>query len=275
MWPQAPETYPAALSIRSLNCARPAGVRQCCGDRALVDFCLTHRPSGSTGSFPDRWPPQRAERIGAILFVPPGVTFAGSFAPGRHRSLCCRIDARYFDGRLDGLKGRALAECLDVKSLDVAHDLRRLAREVAQPSFVSQVIREALLVTLCADLVLHLQSIPASPARIAGLSPWRLRLIEERIRSPEPLPKVEELAALCRLSTRQLSRAFKDETGQTLQARIKTAGVARARQMLAAGDLAIGDIAARLGFSSHASFTAAFVRATGSRPKDARDRCDA
>jgi AraC family transcriptional regulator len=207
-----------------------------------------------------------------ILFIPPGMALNGSWGAGRQRSLSCLIDAGNFGDGLADLGDRALVECLNVRDHDIMYGLQRLARETAQPSFVSPVLREALLVTLSADLLRHLSILDRREAGASGLAPWRMRLIEDRIRSPEPLPKVSELAALCRMSTRHLARAFKNETGATLRQRIKAAGLARAQQMLAEGHAPIKQIAGQLGFASTSSFSSAFLRATGNRPKDTRAR---
>jgi len=250
----------------------PMHADRTCEDHAFIDLCLTLRPSPARGRYIERWPASRFEPIGMILLIPPGLTLEGTWGAGRQRSLSCFIDASNFGGRLNDLSDRALLECLDVKNGDVLHDMRRLCREMDQPSFVSPVLKDALVITLSADLLRHLCAIGEADSGATGLAPWRMRLIEERIRSPEPLPRVAELALLCKMSTRHLARAFKSETGATLRERIKAAGLARAEQLLAEGRTPIKQIAAQLGFASTSSFSSAYMRATGDRPKDARAR---
>jgi len=260
------------VEFRSHEWPEPMHADRACEDHAFIDLCLTLRPTPARGRYIERWPAGRFEPIGMILFIPPGMTLEGTCGAGRQRSLSCFIDASNFDGRLGDLSDRALLECLDIRNADVLHDMHRLSREIDQPSFVSPVLKDALVITLSADLLRHLCAIGEADGGASGLAPWRMRLIEERIRSPEPLPRVAELAALCKMSTRHLARAFKSETGATVRERIKAAGLARAQQMLTEGRVPIKQIAAQLGFASTSSFSSAYMRATGDRPKDTRAR---
>ena len=47
-----------------------------------------------------------------------------------------------------------------------------------------------------------------------GLAPWRLRLIEERLRELRASPSLSELAALCHLSVRQLTQRVTPGNGR-------------------------------------------------------------
>ena len=75
-----------------------------------------------------------------------------------------------------------------------------------------------------------------------------------------------ELAADCRVSRSHLSRAFAESTGATLADHAANLRVARAKELMTAGDLTMSDIAVRLGFASPSAFGAAFRRATGLSP---------
>src|SRR3546814_18606710 len=46
-----------------------------------------------------------------------------------------------------------------------------------------------------------------------GLSSWRLRLIDERLHEGRDAPTLTELAELCKLSVRQLTRGFRASRG--------------------------------------------------------------
>ena len=266
------EAFRSEVELRSHEWSQPSYSDRFCGDQAFLDMCLSPRPTPARGRYVERWPPGRIEPIGSILFIPPGMTLAGSCGAGKQQSLSCFIDARYFDNAQDDLTDRALVECLDIKSIDVWNGLRRLLREKLHPDLASPIFIEGLLITISVDLIRHLQSVKVRTSGLSGLAPWRMRLIEERIRSEEPLPSVAELADLCRMSRRHLARAFRNETGGTLRDRIKAAGLARAQQMLADGSAPIKQIAADLGFAGTSSFSSAFLRATGTRPTDARAR---
>ena len=74
------------------------------------------------------------------------------------------------------------------------------------------------------------------------------------------------------MSVRHLTRAFKAETGMTIATFVEHAMVDRARILLSNSDHSIGEIATRLGFSTHSNFTYAFRRATGLLPAEFRRR---
>lgn len=269
---QAGQGLGSEIELRRHEWPRPLSSDLTCRDQAFLDMCLNRRPTPARGRYVDRWPPSRVEPIGSILFIPPGMTFSGSCGAGKQDSLSCFIDARHFANALDDISDRALVECLDVRSADVCNGLRRLLQEKLNPGLASPLFIEALLITVSVDLIRRLQDVKARTTGQIGLAPWRMRLIEERIRSEAPLPSVAELADLCRMSRRHLARAFRNDTGATLKDRIKAAGLARAEQLLADGDAPIKQIAADLGFAATSSFSSAFLRATGVRPSEARAR---
>ncbi len=104
-----------------------------------------------------------------------------------------------------------------------------------------------------------------------GLPGWRLRLIDQRLHDEPMPPSLAELAELCRLSVRQLSRAFRASRGQSIGSYIAERRLDHARRMLTAG-MSVKAVAYSTGFSAPSNFTAAFVRATGETPRQYRAR---
>ncbi len=102
------------------------------------------------------------------------------------------------------------------------------------------------------------------------MTPARLRRLEERLNADMPMPSIEELALCCGISKRHLARAFRDETGRTIGEYVTLASRERACALLNTTDLPIHAVAAQAGFSSTASFSYAFRKATGIRPSDLR-----
>ena len=269
---QTAEAFRSEVELRNHDWPEPLSSDRVCEDQAFLDMCLSPRPTPARGRYVDRWPPGRIEPIGPILFIPPRMTLNGSCGAGTQTSLSCFIDGRYFESALEDLNDRALVECLDVKNIDVLKGLQRLLQEKLHPDLASPIFMEGLLIAVSVDLIRHLRNVKMRKAGPSGLAPWRMRLIEDRIRSEGPMPSVAELADLCRMSRRHLARTFRNESGGTLKDRIKGAGLARAHQMLADEDAPIKQIAADLGFAGTSSFSSAFLRATGMRPTDARTR---
>jgi AraC family transcriptional regulator len=101
------------------------------------------------------------------------------------------------------------------------------------------------------------------------LAQWRLRLIEERLREMHDVPSLEELAALCKLSVRQLTRGFRASRGCSIGDYVVNNRIDRAKQMLA-GDQSVKTVAYSLGFSSPSAFCFAFRRKTGMTPGEFR-----
>ncbi len=81
---------------------------------------------------------------------------------------------------------------------------------------------------------------------------------------------LEELAEAARLSSRQFSRAFRDETGQTPAKAVERLRVEAARQMLEQGRHTIETIAYETGFADRERMRRAFLRTIGQPPQAVR-----
>lgn len=85
-------------------------------------------------------------------------------------------------------------------------------------------------------------------------------------------PHVSELAAILGLTLRQLSDAFLAEVGERPAAYLKRRQIARAEELLEAGQLSTTQIAYCAGFGTRASFFRAFKRITGCTPRTHQKR---
>ncbi|MEP7455041.1 GlxA family transcriptional regulator [Phyllobacterium sp. SB3] len=81
---------------------------------------------------------------------------------------------------------------------------------------------------------------------------------------------LEELAEAANLSSRQFSRAFRDETGQTPAKAVERLRVEAARQMLEQGRHTIETIAFETGFADRERMRRAFLRTIGQPPQSVR-----
>ena len=81
---------------------------------------------------------------------------------------------------------------------------------------------------------------------------------------------VEELAAAARLSPRQFSRAFKDETGQSPAKAVENLRVEAARLMMEQGRHSMDVIADETGFGDRERMRRAFLRTLGQPPQAIR-----
>ena len=85
-------------------------------------------------------------------------------------------------------------------------------------------------------------------------------------------PNLEELAARLYVSRSKLCATFKAQTGESLGAYVRRRRLERAQDMLGNSDLAVAEIAHRLGYPHAAAFSTAFKQQTGLTPSGWRSR---
>jgi AraC family transcriptional regulator len=238
-----------------------------------VDLCLTPRPGNARACYRDRWNPHRFERLGQIFLVPPGEAMqARSDGNLSQSSILCHLDPepirKWFDGDLQWTD-RRLEASLDIRDTHVRNLLLRLAEELRHPGFASETLVELIVAQLAIELSRYCSAANNGPGG-GGLAPWRLRLIDERLREAQEAPTLTELADACRLSVRQLTRGFRASRGCSIGDYIASRRLDHAKQLLATGQ-SVKAIAYSLGFASPSSFCFAFRRATGQTPREFRN----
>jgi AraC family transcriptional regulator len=120
------------------------------------------------------------------------------------------------------------------------------------------------------ELSRHLAQIEERRQR-AGLSSWCLKRIDERLEDGSGPPTLAELAALCNMSVRHLTRAFRLSRGQSVGTYIAEQRIDHAKRLLALGQR-VKSVAHAAGFTAASNFAAAFLRATGETPRQYRQR---
>ncbi|MFP5304866.1 MAG: helix-turn-helix transcriptional regulator [Gammaproteobacteria bacterium] len=239
-----------------------------------LDLCLTPRPRNARACYRERWNPQRFERLGIVFVVPPHeVMQARSDGCGRQTSLICQLRpeplAEWLGKDLEWTD-RRLAASLDIADVNVRSLLLRLADEMRHPGFASQALVELIVAQLGIELSRYCGAVSEGGAS-GGLAAWRLRLIDERLREVREPPTLAELAGLCNLSVRQLTRGFRVSRGRSIGECIARSRLDHARRLLAT-DQSVKAIAYSLGFSSPSAFCFAFRRDTGETPRQFRQR---
>ena len=242
-------------------------------DRYHLNMCLTPRPLSSRGGYADRWGPHRLERLGDIFLLPPGESLFIRGGSGRQASLICHLDpvlVHDLAGQALAWDDQHLAATLDIGSARIRAILFRLTEEVRHPGLGW----DRMLGFLAGELALEvarycLESIQRPVT--GGLAGWRLRLIDERLAEEGRAPRLSELATLCNLSPRQLTRGFRVSRACSIGDYIEQRRMETAKRMLMAGD-SVKSIAFAMGFASASSFTFAFRRAVGASPSTFRQR---
>jgi len=236
-------------------------------DKIRVELCLNTRHRSARACFAG-WQSSRYERIGEVFVVPPTIEMAARSDEDRPlSSVVCLLELApvlaLFD-RLPEMSERFLLLGLDVRDAQVRQGLLRLADEARHPGFVSQILVESIAAQVSVDLLRYGMALPERSVQ-GGLAPWQLRRIEERLYEVREAPGLQELAGLCGLSVRQLTRAFRVARGCSVGRHVADRQIGHAKRLLAA-DESVASIAGTLGFSSSSNFCYAFRRATGLTP---------
>ena len=265
---------PAAhVLLARLGHAGPAEHRFARQDVFWVDLCLTPRRPRARARYVDRWGPHRFGNMGAIIALPPGFDLHLKHEGGRHISVICALQ---FDAVRQWLPedftwtDRRLEACLDISSSAIRALMLRLAQEMRLPGIGRREVSEALVVLLSVEIARYLIAI-GEPTERGGLAAWRLRVIDNRLAQPGEPPSLDELASLCDLSVRQLTRGFRTSRGCSIGDFLSQSRIEAAKRRLAT-DESLKSIAAALGFASQSTFTYTFRRATGVTPRDFRQR---
>lgn len=241
--------------------------------RYLINMCLTPRPLNAMAGYPGRWGPHRLERLGDIFLIPPGEQLRVRGDDGKQASLLCLLDAESIDalvGRPLQWGDRQLAATLDITSARIRNLLFRLTEEVHHPGFASERMLELLSGELAIEIGRFCLEVEDTPVT-GGLASWRLRLIDERLSGDAVAPTLKELARICNLSVRQLTRGFRISRGCSIGDYIERRQMEQAKRMLVAGE-SVKAIAFTMGYASPSSFTFAFRRAVGTSPGVFRNR---
>lgn len=238
-----------------------------------LELCVTPRAPNARGCFVEAWGGHRFVPLGDIVFIPPGHALrVRADAPAGGSAIICSFGGPYAERWLRGLEwtDQRLEAALDIASISIRRLLRSLAEEARAGRDDSAALMELLSGELAIELGRYFAAVEDLPSR-GGLAPWRLRLIDERLKLEGPPPELAELAETCGLSVRQLTRGYRVSRGCTVGATIAHDRIETAKRMLR-GDQSIKALSRTLGFATTSSFAAAFRRATALTPNQFRQR---
>ena len=238
-----------------------------------LELNLLPVPGGAGACFVDRWRPNRFEPLGDLFFLP-------AYRHVRFRSNCRQQNSVICDFSPDALENwfQSRLECSDSllqQALNLTNDrirtlLFRIVEEVRNPGFAAETMIELLVSQAAIELTRHMNGFEEE--RVAGgLASWRLKLVDQRLSDMTSQPSLTELAELCDLSVRQLTRAFRTSRGRSIGAYIAEKRTEHAKKLIASG-MSIKSVAYTMGFSAPSNFTAAFSRITGETPRQYRLR---
>ncbi|WP_345424092.1 AraC family transcriptional regulator [Halioxenophilus aromaticivorans] len=241
-----------------------------------MDFTLTPRPINARANYLNHWNSNRFEELGKLFLLPRGelLNTRGDGSPVQ-TSLVCRLSAESLHAWLDQdclISYRHLSSSLNILDNRITFLLTRLVAELKDPSFGSEVVIEHVTALLAIELSRYYKvEIPSSEMSKKGLTRAQLALIIERIQELDCPPTLKELASLCGLSVRHLTRAYRVSTGSTIGEKITEVRIENAIKLLRT-NMSIKAIAITLGFNSSASFCCSFRKATQYTPGQYRGR---
>lgn len=218
-------------------------------------------------------------QAGDIMFTPRGKRLM-LVAPGgteSYRGIYCSFTSALFE-QLTGFAGdwsvEQLAATLNVRAPMIKRDLYRIVKEVSESGLGREKLIEATAHVALVEFARYLNqaALPLPPVR-ASLAGWQMRRITDYVEGMiDHCPSTDELARLCEIGPRHLSRAFKATTGRTIGEYVRDVRMTKAKSLLADTDLSQKEIAYRLGFSGPSSFCAVFGKEVGMTPKQFRER---
>lgn len=262
--------------VRRFAWSMPSEIVWATGGCYVLDMVLDRPAHAGTGQYLGAAGPFRSEPLGPIKLTPPGQTvLSRSTDAGRCRSVRCALEASTVESLLPakprwGADPNLLRHTLAIRSTRMEWLLHSLSLELQHPRFASAEMAEAITRQLAVEIVRELDlDLSAPNSHAGGLPPWRLRLIRERVEGDGPPPSLGELAQLCNITVRHLTRAFRAETGETLGGYMAGVMALRAGGMLRDG-ARVAEVAHTLGYSSAGSFSAAFRKVTGLSPGELR-----
>jgi AraC family transcriptional regulator len=239
-----------------------------------LDLCLTPRPDNCRARYRDRWGPHRFERVGPVFMLPRGEALQfKSDEGGSQMSIVCQLRPEpisdLVEHRLEWTD-RRLQASLDISNGNIRGLMRRLGQELRYPGFASKMMAELIGGQIAIELGRYCAAIDEAPAT-GGLASWRLRMIDERLAEVCEAPTLTELASLCNMSVRQLTRGFRASRGCSIGDYITQSRIDTAKRLLAQED-SIKAVARSMGFASASSFSYAFRRGAGVTPRQFRTR---
>lgn len=237
-----------------------------------LELTLLPSPNSARCCFPDHWGPHRFEPMGQMFLLPARHSIHAVSDCRRQDSIVCGFDpssvAAWFDDGLKWTDGR-LQGALDITNNSIRSLLLRVGEEVRNPAFASTTMIELMAVQIAIELSRHLVGIGESKV-VGGLSARRLRLIEDRLADGAP-PSLAELAGLCSISVRHLTRGFRISRGRSVGSYVAEHSMNHAKRLLASG-MRAKSVAYAMGFTAPSNFATAFLRATGETPRQYTQR---
>lgn len=249
-----------------------------------LEVAVSPRSPSARGCYPASWAAERFEPIGEMFLTPPSQNLLLRYDEASPMdAVVCHLDRDLFVDlyvehlsldasypHREGEGGGYLPATLDLRNSRIRTLLLRMADEAREPGIASETLVSTLAMQLAIEL-LRVGATLGAARRQGGLASWQLRRIDERLNQIDVAPSLSELASLCHISVRHLTRAFKESRGYTIGSFVHQQHMGHAKRLLAEG-CSVTLIASRLGFAASSGLCAAFRRETGLTPGEFREK---
>jgi CheY-like chemotaxis protein len=155
---------------------------------------------------------------------------------------------------------------VQVSAICVTEDDERDGLQSGADAFIRPPLHPELLLEVAANVMRQRRSSSGVPRR--ELDPHSVHRVRTLVASHlKDSLTVRELAAAVGLSPFHFARQFKSATGMSPHEFVIHARLTEATRLLRETDLPLGEIAARVGYRTHAHFSSAFLAKIGTRPR--------
>jgi AraC family transcriptional regulator len=223
----------------------------------------------------------RQQSFGHLMFFPADVSVRTLAAANDElaQTIMCRFDHNWFDGLADipcEWGPEELARCFDLRNSRIDQAVQWMGLEATSPGFASPLLLESLSSVIAVEIARHFMQNDGGlrvRTRDGKLIPSHLKRIIDYIdSSSHKCPTIDEIAAVCDISSAHLRRAFKNTTGHTIHDYVEDVRLSKARALLSETDLPLKEISYRLGFAASSTFSSVFRKAQGETPSGYRCR---
>lgn len=261
-------TQHAHVQLVRLKFAEPPDVLFQISDALLVGLCPASQHRTARGCFPHLPRASHLQKMGALFVVPQGISMrAFSDECSSFATILCTLDGTVLKELLECYPDLADPTCIaqtDVREPHVRQLLLKLREEVECPGFGSKLAADSIAIQIAVELYRSVLR-TSKEALYSGLAPWQLKVIDGRLKEVARTPTLTELAALCRVSVRQMSRAFQVSRRCSIGTYVTQMQLEHAKRLLTTS-ATIAEISETLGFASPSNFCFAFRRETGLSP---------
>jgi len=236
-------------------------------------FLLTGCGPEASLRFSGNWSRNYYGKLGRLFVIPDHQAADLTSSCGEQRFVQCRLSSKMFQraaGCEIGWSEERLAASLDITNAGISSIMLRLGTEIVSPGFASELMCEGLVLELAVELARYYRSNAEDAQQRGALSSMRLRLIDERLEDLANPPSLAELARLCELSIRQVTRGFRLARGISIGEYMGEKRFAEAQRRLLAQE-SIKSVAFAVGFRSSSSFCQTFRKSTGQTPGEFRE----